>query len=92
LPLRPNDPGHSSVYQSANRFAHLLWLRERGIEAWLVHVLFHDDPTYRGTTRKEWEAALPQIEDDLGLRGVTVPHAGHVFLPGLPRDLILQEA
>jgi hypothetical protein len=45
-PLRPDLPGHSSVYQSANRYAHLYWLRDKGIDAWLVHVLFCDDPTY----------------------------------------------
>jgi hypothetical protein len=82
-PLRPEERGHSSVYQSANRYAHLYWLRQQGIEAWLVHLLFVDDPTFGGTSRAAWEAALPQVEDDLGLRGVRVPYAKHVFLPGL---------
>jgi hypothetical protein len=85
-PLRPELPGHSSVYQSANRYAHLYWLREKRIDAWLVHVLFYDDPTYLHTTREEWEEALPRIEEDLGLRGVDLPYAGHVFLPGLNSD------
>jgi hypothetical protein len=91
-PLRPELPGHSSVYQSANRYAHLYWLHEKGIDAWLVHVLFYDDPTYRGTTREEWEEALPRIEEDLGLRGVRVPHADHVFLPGLNPDDVASQA
>lgn len=84
-PLRPAERGHSSVYQSANRYAHLYWLRKQGIEAWLVHLLFVDDPFGR-TSREAWEAALPQIEDDLGLRGVRVPDATHVFLSALSPD------
>jgi hypothetical protein len=83
-PLRPDEPGHSSVYQSANRYAHLYWLRQcEGVEAWLCHLLFVDDPTYGTTSRAEWDAALPAIENDLGLAGTPVPFAGHVFLPGL---------
>ena len=86
-PLRPDEPGHSSVYQSANRYAHLYWLAGEGIEAWLVHLLFVDVPTFGRAAREAWEAALPQIENDLGLRGVRVPNATHVFLPGLnPHD------
>jgi hypothetical protein len=82
-PLRPDEAGHSSVYQSANRYAHLYWLRREGVEAWLVHVLFTEDPTWQPTSREVWEAALTRIEDDLGLRGVRVPYAGHAFLPGI---------
>jgi hypothetical protein len=90
-PLRPGDPRYSSVYQSANRYAHLYWLREQGIDTWLVHVLFHDDRTHRATTREEWNEALPKIEEDLGLRGVVVPHADHIFLPGLNPDDFIRE-
>jgi hypothetical protein len=85
-PLRPDELGHSSVYQSANRYAHLCWLRDTGIDAWLVHVLFYDDPTYLCTSRQEWDEALLKIDDDLGLDGVGVLHADHVFLPGLNPD------
>lgn len=70
------------LYQSANRYAHLYWLREVArVDAWLVHVLFLDDMTHNATSRDAWDAALPQIERELGLAGVHVPHAGHVFLP-----------
>jgi hypothetical protein len=87
-PLRPTERGHSSVYQSANRYAHLCWLRKHGIEAWLVHLLFVEDPTFGRTSRADWESALPQIEDDLGLRGVPVPYATHVFVAGPDPDRI----
>lgn len=81
-PLRPAERGHSSVYQSANRYAHLYWLRQHRIEAWLVHLLFVDDP-FGQTSREAWELALPKVDEDLNLRGVLVPNATHVFLPGL---------
>jgi hypothetical protein len=81
-PLRPGQPGHSSIYQTANRYAHLLWLRDQGVEAWLVHLLVTDDPTYGSTTLAEWAHALPGVERDLGLEGVEVPHASHVFIAG----------
>lgn len=88
-PLRASEPGHSSVYQSANRYAHLVWLRKNGVDAWLAQVLFYDDPTYRGTSLEQWKAALPRVGEDLGLRGMKVPHAENVFLPGRsPQDVI----
>jgi hypothetical protein len=82
-PLRPHERGHSSVYQSGNRYAHLLWLRDQGIKAWLIHLLVVEDPTFGSTTREQWEAALPRVERDLGLEGVAVPGASHVFIRGL---------
>jgi hypothetical protein len=81
------DRWTSSLYQSANRYAALYWLREIcGVDAKLVHVLFENDSTFKGSTRAEWEAALPEIEADLGLAGVHLPHAAHVFLPARSRD------
>ncbi len=86
-PLRPEERGYSSVYQSANRYAHLYWLREiAGVEAWLCHLLFVDDPTYGKTSRECWDEKLPEIERDLGLEGRAVPFVGHAFLPGLPQE------
>jgi hypothetical protein len=56
--------GPSSVYQSANRYAHLYWLRERiKVEAWLVHVLIVDDETFRTTTRADWEKWWKQEQE-----------------------------
>lgn len=87
-PLRPDEPGHSSVYQSANRLAHLYWLRERmRVQAWLVNLLFVDDKTHWPTSRAEWNAALPAVEQDLGLAAGAVPYVAHVFLPGLSPSL-----
>jgi hypothetical protein len=70
------------LYQSANRLAHLCWLRSLGIPAWLVHVLFVDDP-HRPTTADEWKAAIRRADLELGLDDITVDAAGHVLLPAL---------
>ncbi len=75
----------SQLYQTANRLAHLYWLRTvTKTPAWLVHVLFVDDPTLdepRRTSRTAWDEAMREADRELGL-GAPVPHAGHVCLKG----------
>lgn len=67
------------LYQTANRLAHLYWLNEVvNTRAWLVHLLFVNDPR-TPTSRQEWAEALKQADRELGLRG-PAPRAGHVFL------------
>jgi hypothetical protein len=89
-PLR--EDASSSLYQSANRYAHLYWLRELAeTEAWFVHTLFTDDVSFKGASRDEWEVELPVIEADLGLTAVRVPYAEHVFLPALGRGQLQPE-
>ena len=74
-----------SYYQSANRYAHLQFLRDESVNAWLVHVLFLNDATFIGATQTAWETALPAVERELGIDEIEIPHAGHVFLPALYR-------
>ncbi len=67
-------------YQAANRYAHLRWFLDVLTErAWLANIYFLDDPDKR-TSRREWDAAIADAEEELGLAGVTVPTAGRVFL------------
>jgi hypothetical protein len=55
------------LYQSANRLAYVYWLREEAkVDAWLVHLLFADDPI-RNTSRERWESELPKLDQRLGL-------------------------
>lgn len=68
------------LYQNANRLATLLWLRQRGVDAWLVHLLFTADPR-SPTTEPQWEQALERADKALRLDGVQVRWAGHVMLP-----------
>jgi hypothetical protein len=80
-PLDETRPS-SSLYQTANRLAHLYWLREVvDRPAWLVHVLFVNDPTNRPTSREDWEHALRWADARLGLHEAS-PYAGHAFLSG----------
>jgi hypothetical protein len=73
------------LYQNANRLAHVHWLRSLGVRAWLVHLLFLDDP-HGPTNAAEWEAALKKADAELGLDGVSIPSAGHVLLPAGSRE------
>jgi len=77
------------LYQSANRIAHLYFLREvLNIPAWLVNVYFVDDP-HSPTTREQWETAIGQVRTDLGLTKFEVPHMGEVFLKARDRSELL---
>jgi hypothetical protein len=69
-----------SLYQNANRLATLLWLRHRGVDAWLVHLLFTGDQR-SPTTNEMWEEALAGAEARLGFEGADVPWAARVMLP-----------
>jgi hypothetical protein len=77
------------LYQTANRLAHLCWLREVvGARAWLVHLLFVGD-SHGPTTREQWVAALETANAELGLTGIAVPHVGHVLLDARDRTELL---
>lgn len=72
-----------ALYQYANRLAHVRFLRELGIEAWLVNLCFAADPTKNPTDEHTWRAALTAIKQELGLGDISHV-AVDVFLPGLP--------
>ena len=76
------------LYQNANRLAHLCWLRSLGIRAWLVHLLFLDDP-HGPTSAAEWQSALTTVDEELGLTGLPLDAAGHVLLPAGNRQELL---
>jgi hypothetical protein len=87
IPLDTNG-WTGSLYQNANRLAQVYWLRSRGVPAWLVHLLFTEDP-HGPTTADEWSDALAKADTALGLTGVTVDVAGHVLPPAGTRDELL---
>jgi hypothetical protein len=69
------------LYQSANRYASLYFLREiAGVQAFLVNVNFIDDPR-TPTMRDEWDAAIGSVNQELGLVR-EVPYTATVFLTG----------
>jgi len=68
------------LYQSANRLAHLYFVRHRlNRPVWLINVYFLDDP-YRPTCQADWQSELPKVKAALGL---TQPVHGAIelFLP-----------
>src|SRR5262249_44052603 len=63
------------LYQSANRLAHVYWLRTiANCDAWLVHLLFEGDSS-RPTTRQNWETAIVELDRQLGLADAPAWHA-----------------
>lgn len=69
--------GH--LYQSANRYAYLKFLREIiSVRAFLVNVYFVGDPR-TPTTREEWDAAIVSVKQELGLIH-EVAYSATVFL------------
>lgn len=77
------------LYQAANRLSHLYFLREKcGLAAWLANVHFLDDP-HSPTDRPAWQRGLTQIQRELGLRNRGVPGLVEVFLPALPRSVLV---
>jgi len=77
------------LYQSANRIAHLYFLREVvGMPAWLVNIYFVNDP-HSATTLEEWEEDIDRVKAELGLSEIDVPYMAHVFLEaGVRSELV----
>lgn len=74
------------LYQSANRLAHLYFIRERlKRPAWLVNLYFEDDP-YRPTGRDCWKRELAQVKSSLGLSNAT-EGVIELFLPALVQEV-----
>jgi hypothetical protein len=86
----PVEPGRwmGDLYQSANRLAHLYFLREQRVDAWLTNVYFLADP-HRPTTKAEWARALREVDQELGLlkaRSRPLGFVGKAFLPARKRE------
>ena len=57
-------------YQLTNRLSHLAFLRTRGVRAWLVHLLFTNDPSHepdKQTSEIEWCKAMSNAYQALGI-------------------------
>lgn len=79
LGVSPEVDWTGPLYQSANRYASLYFLREiAGIQAFLVNVYFVGDPS-KPTTREQWDTAIESAHRELGLVR-EVPYSGAAFL------------
>lgn len=57
-------------YQLTNRLSQLAFLRTRGVSAWLVHLLFTNDPSHepdKQTSEIEWCKAMSNAYQALGI-------------------------
>ncbi len=78
----PETDWLGKVYQSANRYAFLFFLREiAGVEAYLVNVYFQNDP-HSPTSSAQWEEGLKKVEQELGIQS-KAPFCGSVFLDAM---------
>lgn len=79
------------LYQSANRLAHLYFIREQlKRSAWLINLYFTGDP-YRPTNPDEWHRELQNVKNALGLT-TEVPGVIELLLPALSAGLPSQSA
>jgi hypothetical protein len=79
LGVFPDVDWPGRLYQSANRYACLYFLREiSGVQAFLVNVYFVGD-LRTPTTRENWDAAIGGVNRELGLVR-EVPYSATVFL------------
>jgi hypothetical protein len=74
------------LYQSANRLAHLYFIREHlKRSAWLINLYFTEDP-YRPTNLDEWHKEIRNVQNVLGLT-TDVVGVIELFLPALSTHL-----
>jgi hypothetical protein len=79
LGVSPDVDWTGRLYQSANRYACLYFLKEiAGVQAFLVNVYFVGDPR-TPTTREDWNVAIESVNRELGLVR-EVPCSSSVFL------------
>ena len=79
LGVDPNADWMGRLYQSANRYAFLYFLRQIAkVPAFLANIYFVDDPR-TPTSRAEWHAAVRQVNSELGLRN-PIAFSASVFL------------
>ena len=79
LGVSPDIDWTGRLYQSANRYASLYFLRGvAGVQAFLTNVYFVGDPR-TPTTREDWDAAIGCVNRELGLVR-DVPYSAAVFL------------
>lgn len=89
LGVNPTREWLGSLYQSANRIAHIYFLRERaGVDARMLNVCFEADP-HRATTRDEWTTAHIAFKESLGVDSTSMPWLAELHLQAGTRAELL---
>lgn len=91
LSVEPAVDWLGSLYQYANRLAHVHFLRDKcGKPAFLANLCFLNDP-HRSTSMAVWQSELQVLKSDLGFSG-PIPHSVDVFLESRPRSELLVDS
>jgi hypothetical protein len=78
------------LYQYANRLTHALFLRDHGVDAYMVNVCFSEDPNRRRrTTEAEWKTSCASLKLEVGLTS-TPDWLVDVTLPARDRAELLE--
>lgn len=67
-------------YQYINRLAHLFFLRDQGVDAWLAHIYFAGD-WHKPTSAETWRASIDALRRRMGLPVAAIRRAADVILP-----------
>jgi hypothetical protein len=70
-------------YQYANRLAHLHFLRERGVDACLLHVYFTNDDSHIPTAKQAFDDQRRLDAEAMGLAGKDLAYAHSLYLPAI---------
>lgn len=73
------DSWLEAYYQAANRIAHLMFLRDCGVDAWLANVYFVDD-WHRPTAETEWLDAIRAGKAAMEVEGRHIAHVADVIV------------
>lgn len=85
LEVAPETDWTGKLYRSANRYAHLYFLRVVAkIDVFLVNVYFVNDHRSQSPTAiQAWKPAISKVKQQLGLVS-PVPFSSEVFLAAVP--------
>lgn len=80
---------YGDFYQAANRIAHLKFLRDQKVDAWLVYLCFENDSTHNDPTKKTdkatWKREFDQMLGALKVPPELTARIKLVILPGKER-------
>jgi len=89
LGVSPDMDWTGSLYQYANRMAHVYFFREIvNVPAWLVNIYFINDP-HSPTDYAEWQRALMEVKTDLGISRLKISYMADIFLEAQDRSKLM---
>lgn len=91
LGARHSERWTGSLYQYANRIAHVDFLRRNGVDARMVNVCFTGDPhPSRFTSAAQWREACADLKSEIGFIGDAPKWLVDVLLPARDRAELVE--